>query len=247
MEDAIAAASATVEAAAAKDRSSGGYDGYGGGGYGDGKREDRYKRLVDTMVVDVVIRKRLVDKSSSRAFLCINDNINIHFDLPDFVGFSTGNVQKPPTFNKENLETRLYKGINNALKKDLTKFPKKGFGSLFKPGSCNLIDDQVPCITNGRPDVEFQKLKWKPKQCTLPRLNGGKLLEMIRGRRLAFVGDSLNRNMWESLICILKGSVKVKSQVFEAHGRHQFRWEAEYSFVFKVSFFQQSTICFITC
>ena len=60
------------------------------------------------------------------------------------------------------------------------------------------------------------------------------MLEMIRGRRLAFVGDSLNRNMWESLVCILKGSVKDKSQVFEAHGRHQFRWEAEYSFVFKV-------------
>ncbi|CAN7107245.1 unnamed protein product [Brassica rapa subsp. narinosa] len=104
---------------------------------------------------------------------------------------------------------------------------------LYKPGSCNLIDEQFTCISNGRPDAEFQKLKWKPKQCTLPRLNGGKLLEMIRGRRLAFVGDSLNRNMWESLVCILKGSVKDESQVFEAHGRHQFRWEAEYSFVFK--------------
>ncbi|CAN7056168.1 unnamed protein product, partial [Brassica oleracea var. botrytis] len=55
MEDAIAAASATVEAATAKDRSNGGCGGYGGGGgYGDGKREGRYKRLVDTMVVDVV-------------------------------------------------------------------------------------------------------------------------------------------------------------------------------------------------
>lgn len=69
------------------------------------------------------------------------------------------------------------------------------------------------------------------------RLSGSKLLEMIRGRRLVFVGDSLNRNMWESLVCILKGSVKDESQVFEAHGRHQFRWEAEYSFVFKVCFF----------
>ncbi|EOA32360.1 hypothetical protein CARUB_v10015627mg [Capsella rubella] len=104
---------------------------------------------------------------------------------------------------------------------------------LYKPGSCNLIDEQFNCISNGRPDVEFQKLKWKPKKCTLPRLNGGKLLEMIRGRRLVFVGDSLNRNMWESLVCILKGSVKDESQIFEAHGRHQFRWEAEYSFVFK--------------
>ncbi|XP_010464957.1 PREDICTED: protein trichome birefringence-like 1 [Camelina sativa] len=104
---------------------------------------------------------------------------------------------------------------------------------LYKPGSCNLIDEQFNCILNGRPDVEFQKLKWKPKKCTLPRLNGGKLLEMIRGRRLVFVGDSLNRNMWESLVCILKGSVRDESQIFEAHGRHQFRWEAEYSFVFK--------------
>ncbi|KAF2569154.1 hypothetical protein F2Q70_00026464 [Brassica cretica] len=41
-----------------EDRSSGGCGGYGGeGGYEDGKREGRYKRLVDTMVVGVVIRK----------------------------------------------------------------------------------------------------------------------------------------------------------------------------------------------
>lgn len=106
---------------------------------------------------------------------------------------------------------------------------------LYKPGTCTIIDQQFNCMANGRPDVEFYKLKWKPKECTLPRLDGGKLLEMIRGRRLVFVGDSLNRNMWESLVCILKGSVKDERQVFEAHGRHHFRGEAEYSFVFKVS------------
>ena len=49
-----------------------------------------------------------------------------------------------------------------------------------------------------------------------------------------FVGDSLNRNMWESLVCILKGSVKDESKVYEARGRHHFRGEAEYSFVFQV-------------
>ncbi|CAN6886178.1 unnamed protein product, partial [Brassica oleracea] len=52
MEDAISTASATVEAAAASS-----CGGYGGGGYVDEKREGRYKRLEDTMVVDVVIRK----------------------------------------------------------------------------------------------------------------------------------------------------------------------------------------------
>lgn len=41
---------------------------------------------------------------------------------------------------------------------------------LYKPGSCNLIDEQFSCINNGRPDKDYQKLKWKPKGCSLPRL-----------------------------------------------------------------------------
>ncbi|CDY14070.1 BnaC02g01870D [Brassica napus] len=104
---------------------------------------------------------------------------------------------------------------------------------LYEPGSCKIVDEQFNCISNGRPDKDFQKLKWKPTKCTLPRLNGGIMLEMLRGRRLAFVGDSLNRNMWESLVCMLKGSVKDESKVYEARGRFHFRGEAEYSFVFQ--------------
>ncbi|KAL9271069.1 trichome birefringence-like protein [Drosera capensis] len=103
----------------------------------------------------------------------------------------------------------------------------------YKPGSCNLIDEQFDCLGNGRPDTDFQKLKWKPKGCDLPRLNGKHMLEMLRGKRLVFVGDSLNRNMWESLICILRNSVKNPSHVYEGSGRKHFRSESWYSFVFK--------------
>ncbi|KAL8225285.1 hypothetical protein R6Q57_017842 [Mikania cordata] len=104
---------------------------------------------------------------------------------------------------------------------------------LYKPGSCSLIDEQFNCFTNGRPDKGFQMLKWKPKACTLPRLDGSHMLQLLRGKRLVFVGDSLNRNMWESLICILRNSVKDQSKVYEASGRHHFRSEPSYSFVFK--------------
>ncbi|XP_051150012.1 protein trichome birefringence-like [Andrographis paniculata] len=104
---------------------------------------------------------------------------------------------------------------------------------LYKPGSCSLIDEQFNCFLNGRPDSGFHKLKWKPKGCTLPRLNGSQMLELLRGKRLVFVGDSLNRNMWESLICILRNSVKDKKKVYEEFGRHHFRSEASYSFVFE--------------
>ncbi|GAB4851523.1 hypothetical protein Ancab_030924 [Ancistrocladus abbreviatus] len=104
---------------------------------------------------------------------------------------------------------------------------------LYKPGSCLLIDEQFNCFLNGRPDSDYHRLKWKPKGCILPRLNGGRMLELLRGKRLVLVGDSLNRNMWESLVCILRDSVKDQSNVYEASGRVHFRTEASYSFVFK--------------
>lgn len=40
---------------------------------------------------------------------------------------------------------------------------------LYKPGSCSLIDEQFNCISNGRPDKDYQKMRWKPRGCNLPR------------------------------------------------------------------------------
>ncbi|MQL97749.1 hypothetical protein Taro_030450 [Colocasia esculenta] len=104
---------------------------------------------------------------------------------------------------------------------------------LYKEGSCPNIDEPFNCYLNGRPDMSYQKLRWQPTACNIPRLNPTDMLQRLRGKRLVFVGDSLNRNMWESLVCILRNSVKDKSKVFEASGRHEFRTEGAYSFVFK--------------
>lgn len=49
------------------------------------------------------------------------------------------------------------------------------------------------------------------------------------------MGDSLNRNMWESLVCILRHAVQDKTRVFEASGKKRFKTSGYYSFRFKVS------------
>ncbi|KAK3159237.1 hypothetical protein QOZ80_2AG0147660 [Eleusine coracana subsp. coracana] len=104
---------------------------------------------------------------------------------------------------------------------------------LYPAGSCPHIDESFDCHRNGRPDNAYQRLRWQPSGCRIPRLNPIDMLERLRGKRLVFVGDSLNRNMWESLICILRNSVKDKKKVFEVSGRSQFRAEGAYSFLFQ--------------
>ncbi|CAM0913879.1 unnamed protein product [Alopecurus aequalis] len=103
---------------------------------------------------------------------------------------------------------------------------------LYPGGSCPHIDEPFNCHLNGRPDQTYQKLRWQPSGCSIPRLNPTDMLERLRGKRLVFVGDSLNRNMWESLVCILRHSVKDKRKVFEASGRREFKTEGSYSFLF---------------
>ncbi|KAJ1258513.1 hypothetical protein BS78_10G081000 [Paspalum vaginatum] len=103
---------------------------------------------------------------------------------------------------------------------------------LYPEGSCPHIDEPFDCYLNGRRDLAYQKLRWQPTGCSIPRLNPTDMLERLRGKRLVFVGDSLNRNMWESLVCILRNSVKDKRKVFEASGRREFKTEGSYSFLF---------------
>lgn len=69
------------------------------------------------------------------------------------------------------------------------------------------------------------------------RLNGTDFLERLRGKRLVYVGDSLNRNMWESMVCILRQSLRYKKRVYEISGRIDFKKKGVYSFRFEVWFY----------
>lgn len=106
-------------------------------------------------------------------------------------------------------------------------------GTLYPPGSCPNIDESFNCFLNKRPDNGYERWRWQPHDCNIPRLNATDMLELLRGKRLAFVGDSLNRNMWESLVCILRHGAKNKTRVHEISGRVEFRTEGFYAFLYE--------------
>ena len=100
-------------------------------------------------------------------------------------------------------------------------------------GSCPFVDRDFDCHLNGRPDSDYVKWKWKPNGCHIPSLNATDFLEKLRGQRLVFVGDSLNRNMWESMVCILRQNINDKKRVYEISGKTKFKKKGVYAFRFE--------------
>ncbi|KAI4346792.1 hypothetical protein L6164_007661 [Bauhinia variegata] len=78
-------------------------------------------------------------------------------------------------------------------------------GPYYDKDTCHLILDQQNCINNGRPDIEFMNWRWKPDECELPLFNATQFLTIVRGKSMAFVGDSVGRNQMQSLLCLLAG------------------------------------------
>ncbi|KAK6926345.1 PC-Esterase [Dillenia turbinata] len=82
-------------------------------------------------------------------------------------------------------------------------------GPLYTNNSCPILTQMQNCQGNGRPDKDYENWRWKPSLCELPRFDAKKFLELMRGKTLAFIGDSVARNQMESLLCILwQASIK---------------------------------------
>ena len=95
---------------------------------------------------------------------------------------------------------------NPPLKKKLVQGPNDDAARTpyyYTNRSCPLIQEHQNCLKYGRPDLGFLRWRWRPAACELPRFDAAAFLDVVRGRSLAFVGDSLARNHMQSLLCLL--------------------------------------------
>ncbi|XP_013467933.3 protein trichome birefringence-like 8 [Medicago truncatula] len=84
--------------------------------------------------------------------------------------------------------------------------------------NCPFLDPGFRCRQNGRNDEGYRQWRWQPNDCNLPRFNASDLLERSRNGRIVFAGDSVGRNQWESLLCMLSKGVSNLSKIYEVNG-----------------------------
>ncbi|XP_021718199.1 protein trichome birefringence-like 40 [Chenopodium quinoa] len=103
--------------------------------------------------------------------------------------------------------------------------------SSYDSIKCPFVEEKMSCQENGRPESEYEKWIWEARDCDIPTFNGTDMLERLRNKRMILAGDSLNRNMWESLACLLFTSIPSNAaQVKEIKG-YQKLWKAkDYNF-----------------
>ncbi|KAK8563905.1 hypothetical protein V6N13_005873 [Hibiscus sabdariffa] len=78
---------------------------------------------------------------------------------------------------------------------------------LYTDRSCPYVERQYSCEKNGQLELDYRHWEWQPDDCYLPKFDPKVALKKLRGKRVVFVGDSLQRSQWESFICMVEWTI----------------------------------------
>ncbi|XP_040380825.1 protein ALTERED XYLOGLUCAN 4-like [Oryza brachyantha] len=97
-------------------------------------------------------------------------------------------------------------------------------GPAYTSLTCPTLPDSKNCHKYGKDPGHFH-WRWQPDGCDLPRSSPELFLAAVRGRQLAFIGDSLARNQMESLLCLLsQAETPTKVLAGDADGGGVLEW-----------------------
>ncbi|GAB4853702.1 Protein trichome birefringence-like 16 [Ancistrocladus abbreviatus] len=72
-------------------------------------------------------------------------------------------------------------------------------------GCKKWLSEMWACRMTQRADFSYEKFRWQPLDCEMKEFEGSKFLERLQDKTLAFIGDSLARQQFQSLMCMITG------------------------------------------
>ncbi|XP_010461308.1 PREDICTED: protein trichome birefringence-like 14 [Camelina sativa] len=77
---------------------------------------------------------------------------------------------------------------------------------LYSGFECNQwLSTMWACRIMGRPDFSFEGYRWQPQGCNMPHFDRFTFLTRMQNKTIAFIGDSLGRQQFQSLMCMASG------------------------------------------
>ncbi|KAH0652399.1 hypothetical protein KY289_030077 [Solanum tuberosum] len=67
------------------------------------------------------------------------------------------------------------------------------------------LSDMWACRLTQRTDFSYEGYRWQPENCEMPDFNGSEFLRRMQDKTIAFIGDSLGRQQFQSLMCMATG------------------------------------------
>ncbi|OMO56109.1 hypothetical protein COLO4_35776 [Corchorus olitorius] len=120
---------------------------------------------------------------------------------------STGNVDNSQTLNS----TQHLKNETKVCNYAKGRWVAENRVPFYNHG-CEYINTDWNCRAMNRTDFSYEKYRWEPLDCQMPEFDPFDFLKRMQNKTVAFIGDSLSKQQFESLMCMLTGG-KVKPEV----------------------------------
>ncbi|KAJ6831268.1 protein ALTERED XYLOGLUCAN 4-like [Iris pallida] len=103
----------------------------------------------------------------------------------------SSSIAQPP-IDEDEVECDLFAG----------RWVRDAARPVYTNSTCTMMPSARNCAAHGK-GMQHALWRWKPDGCELRRFDPVDFLSTVRGKKMAFVGDSLARNQMESLLCLL--------------------------------------------
>lgn len=72
-------------------------------------------------------------------------------------------------------------------------------------GCKQWLSEMWACRLTQRKDFSFEGYRWQPENCEMPEFEQSEFLRRMQDKTVAFIGDSLGRQQFQSLMCMATG------------------------------------------
>ncbi|KAF5745115.1 Trichome birefringence-like 15 isoform 1 [Tripterygium wilfordii] len=72
-------------------------------------------------------------------------------------------------------------------------------------GCKQWLSEMWACRLTQRTDFSYEGYRWQPNECRMPDFDRVQFLRKMQGKTIAFIGDSLGRQQFQSMMCMATG------------------------------------------